>query len=116
MKRIYMDYAGSSPVDPRVREAMEPYFSEVFGNPSSLHSAGREAGEALEAARESVATLVGAENPRNIVFTSGATESTNLAIKGIALRSKEKRHIVIAAIEHISVETVCRFLIKQGFT
>jgi cysteine desulfurase len=110
-----MDYAGSSPVDPRVKEAMEPYFEEVFGNPSSMHSVGREAGEALDRAREQVANLVNAQNPRNIVFTSGATESTNLAIKGIALRSKEKKHILVSAIEHISVTNVCRFLQKQGF-
>lgn len=115
MKRIYMDYAGSTPVDARVKEVMERYFEEVFGNPSSLHSAGREASEALEEGREKVASLVGAQANRNIIFTSGATEATNLAIKGIAFRSKEKKHIIISAIEHISVTNVCRFLQKQGF-
>jgi cysteine desulfurase len=90
LKRIYMDYAGSSPVDPRVKEAMGAYFAEIFGNPASLHSAGRESGEALEKARGKVASLVGAGKPKNVVFTSGATESLNLAIKGIMLRSKEK--------------------------
>ncbi|MFQ5800547.1 MAG: cysteine desulfurase family protein [Candidatus Hydrothermarchaeales archaeon] len=115
MKRIYLDYAGSTPVDPRVKEAMGRYFEEVFGNPSSLHSVGREASEALEEGREKVASLVGAQANRNIVFTSGATEATNLAIKGITFRSKEKKHIIISAIEHISVTNVCRFLQKQGF-
>ncbi|RMF91041.1 MAG: cysteine desulfurase [Methanobacteriota archaeon] len=111
-----MDYAGSTPVDPRVKEAMEPYFSEVYGNPSSLHSAGREAAEALSKAREQVAGLVNAKAPRNIIFTSGATEATNLAIKGVAARSKDKKEILISAIEHISVVNVCRYLQKQGFT
>ncbi len=116
MKRIYMDYAGSSPVDTRVKEAMEPYFSQVFGNPSSMHSTGREASEALESAREKVASLVSAKRAKNIVFTSGATEATNLAIKGIASRSKDKKEIIVSAIEHISVTNVCRFYQKQGFT
>jgi cysteine desulfurase len=115
MKRIYMDYAGSSPVEPRVKEAMEPYFKDIFGNPSSLHSAGRESNAALERVRESVAKLVGAKRPKNIVFTSSATESTNLAIKGLAQRSKEKRQIIISAIEHISVTNVCRYFQKHGF-
>jgi cysteine desulfurase len=111
-----MDYAGASPVDHRVNEAMEPYFSEVFGNPSSMHSTGREAGEALESAREKVASLVSAKKSKNIIFTSGATEATNLAIKGIATRSKEKKEIIVSAIEHISVTNVCRYFQKQGFT
>jgi cysteine desulfurase len=115
MKRVYMDYAGSSPVEPRVKKAMEPYFSKVFGNPSSLHFGGREPSEALVSAREKVAMLVGSEKPKNIIFTSGATESTNLAIKGLAFRSKEHREIIISAIEHISVSNVCRFFQKQGF-
>jgi cysteine desulfurase len=110
-----MDYAGSSPVDPRVKEAMGAYFDEVFGNPASLHSAGRESSEALEKSREKMANLVGAGRPKNVVFTSGATEAINMAIKGIVLRSKERRQIVISAIEHISVTNVCRFFQKQGF-
>jgi cysteine desulfurase len=110
-----MDYAGSSPVDPRVKLAMEPYFEEIFGNPSSIHSAGRDSNDALEAAREKVASLVGAKRPKNTIFTSGATEATNLAIKGIAQRSKEKTHIITTPVEHISVINVCRFFQKQGF-
>jgi cysteine desulfurase len=116
VKRIYMDYAGSSPVDTRVKEVMEPYFSQVFGNPSSMHSTGREASEALESAREKVASLLSAKRAKNIVFTSGATEATNLAVKGIASRSKDKKQIIVSAIEHISVTNVCRFYQKQGFT
>jgi len=115
VKRIYMDYAASTPVDPRVREAMEPYFTEVYGNPSSLHSEGQRAAMALEEAREKVASLVAAPKPRNIIFTSGATEATNLAIKGVAQRSKERKRILISAIEHISVVNVCKYLKKQGF-
>ncbi len=114
MKRVYMDYAGSSPVDSRVKKAMEPYFEEIFGNPSSMHTAGREAAVALEDGREKVAGLVGSQNSRNIIFTSGATESINLAIKGIALRSKDRKKIIISAIEHISVSNVCKFLVKMG--
>jgi cysteine desulfurase len=115
MKHIYMDYAGSSPVDPRVKLAMEPYFEEIFGNPSSIHSAGRKSNEALEAAREKVAALVGAKRPKNVIFTSGATEATNLAIKGITQRSNDKNQIITTPVEHISVTNVCRFFQKQGF-
>ncbi len=115
MKRIYLDHAGSMPVDPRVREAMEPYFSERIGNPSSIYQEGRETNEALGNARERVAALVQAKRPKNIVFTSGATEATNLAIKGVAGRSKERKEILISAIEHISVTNVCRSLQKQGY-
>lgn len=110
-----MDYASSSPVDSRVLKEMQPYFDKLFGNPSSIHSAGREVAEVFEKSREKVAALVGSQAPRNIIFTSGATESINLAIKGTALRSKEKKEILISAIEHISVDNVCKFLIKNGF-
>jgi len=111
-----MDHGAGMPVDPRVFEAMKPYFMKDYGNPSSSHSAGAAAREALAAAREQVAQLVGAEKPKEIVFTSGGTESNNLAIKGAALRNREKgKHIVISAIEHISVINICKYLQKQGF-
>lgn len=82
MKRIYLDYAAATPVDPRVREKMEPYFSEVFGNPSSIHAEGVRARKAVEDARTQVANLIEA-HPEEIVFTSGATESMNLALQGV---------------------------------
>jgi len=116
LKTVYLDFAGATPVDPRVRDGMEPFYSEIYGNPSSMHSFGREAAEALESAREKVAGLLSAPKSKNIVFTSGATEATNLAIKGIAGRSSNKKEIIISAIEHISVTNVCRYFQKQGFT
>ena len=115
-RRVYLDGAAGLPVDPRVVEAMLPYHTERFGNPSSVHMVGREARGAIEAARERVARLVNAARPSEIVFTSGATEANNLAIKGVALRNQgEGRHIVISRIEHMSVINACRFLQKSGF-
>jgi len=81
-----MDYGSASPVDERVLEAMIPFFQTEIGNPSSLHSQGRKARRELENARISVAKLIGAPNPKSIIFTSGATESNNLALRGAALR------------------------------
>ena len=115
MKRIYMDHAGSTPVDPRVKKEMEPFFEEIYGNPSSIHGTGREAKEALSIAREHVGNLVSSPAPRNIIFTSGATESINLGMKGVLFRAKEKNQIIISTIEHISVPTICKFFVKKGF-
>jgi cysteine desulfurase len=115
MKRIYMDHSATTPVAPEVLEAMLPYFCERFGNASSLHSFGLEAKEALEASREKVAALLGAK-PEEIIFTSGGTESDNLALKGIAYRNREKgRHIITTSIEHPAVLETCRRLQKEGF-
>jgi cysteine desulfurase len=115
MKRIYMDHSATTPVAPEVLEAMLPYFSEKFGNASSLHSFGLEARAALEESREKVARLLGAD-PEEIIFTSGGTESDNLALKGIAYRNRsEGRHIVTTAIEHPAVLEVCRELEREGF-
>lgn len=115
MKRIYMDHSATTPVAPEVMEAMQPYFSEKFGNASSLHSFGLEARQALEASREKVAKLLGA-NPEEITFTSGGTESDNLALKGIAYRNRELgKHIITSCIEHPAILETCRKLEKDGF-
>ncbi len=86
MRQVYMDYGSASPVDARVLEAMMPYFNKEVGNPSSLHSPGRKAKRELEAARTKVAALVAAPNAKSIIFTSCATESNNLALRGATLR------------------------------
>ena len=115
-RRIYLDGTAGLPVDKRVMEAAAPFFSERFGNPSSIHFFGREARSALEAARSSVAAIVNARDPKEIIFTSGATESNNLAIKGIAYRNRaEGNHIIISQMEHMSVVNTCKFLQKIGF-
>ena len=111
MARIYLDHHATTPVDPAVLEAMLPYFSEKFGNPASrTHSFGKEASLACEQAREEVAGLIGAD-PSEIVFTSGATESNNLAIKGAVGKD---RHIVTVATEHPAVLDPCRALERDG--
>ncbi|HEX7087175.1 MAG TPA: IscS subfamily cysteine desulfurase [Vicinamibacterales bacterium] len=113
---IYLDYHASTPVDPRALEAMLPYFTEHFGNAASrTHAYGWKADDAVEAARRQVAALIGA-SAKEIVFTSGATESNNLAIKGVAcaLRSKGN-HIITVATEHKAVLDSCRHLQKDGF-
>ena len=111
-----MDHAAGMPVDPRVFEAMKQYFTENYGNPSSSHSFGATARNALMGSREKVARLIGAEKPGKVIFTSGGTESNNLAIKGAAYRNKDKgNHIITTTIEHISVINICKHLQKQGF-
>jgi cysteine desulfurase len=112
-----MDYGAGMPLDPQVFEAMKPYFLENYGNPSSSHSFGNIAKTALSTSREKIAQLVAAAKPREIIFTSGGTESNNLAIKGFAYRNKENgNHIITTAIEHISVINICKYLQKEGFT
>jgi len=109
---VYFDYAGFAPVDPRVLAVMRPFLEAGIGNPSAPHSLGFEARESLEAARAKVARLVGGSGA-GIVFTSGATEANNLAIRGVALRSGA-RHIITTAVEHASVLTACRDLERAG--
>lgn len=113
---IYLDYAATTPVDPRVVEKMIPYLTEKFGNPASRsHSFGWEAEKAVEEARSQVAALVNAD-PREIIWTSGATESNNLAIKGAAHFYKDKgRHLITVKTEHKAVLDTCRELERQGF-
>ncbi|HZF47137.1 MAG TPA: IscS subfamily cysteine desulfurase [Polyangiaceae bacterium] len=114
---IYMDYHATTPVDPRVMEAMLPFFNEKFGNAASRsHSFGWTAEEAIGHSRERVAALIGAQNPKEIVFTSGATESDNLALKGVAEFYKEKgNHIITTVIEHKAILDTCKRLEKQGY-
>jgi cysteine desulfurase len=113
---IYLDYQATTPLDPRVLEAMLPYFTEKFGNPHSRsHSFGWEAEEAVEKARAEVAKVINADE-REIVFTSGATESNNLAIRGVAEFYKDRRnHIVTVVTEHKCVLETCRHLEQEGF-
>lgn len=112
--RVYLDYGGLAPVDPRVVAVMRPFLEGGVGNPSSLHSLGSAARESLEAARLKVARLVGGP-AAGLLFTSGATEANNLAIKGVALRAAERgRHVVTSSIEHMSVLNPCRDLEKGG--
>jgi cysteine desulfurase len=115
LMEVYFDYQSSKPVDPRVIDAMIPYYHRNFGNPSSLHTVGDDATKTLEKSRESIARFIGAAS-EEIIFTSGATESNNLGIIGYALRNKEKgNHIIISEIEHISIHNVAKYLGKNGF-
>lgn len=117
-KNIYFDHNATTPLREKVREAIEPYLSEKFGNPSSLHEPGRLAKKGLEQAREQIAQLLGAE-PETIFFTSGGTEANNLAISGVARFARKKNkgnHLVTTAIEHDSVLSTCRTLKdEEGF-
>ena len=118
MKPVYLDYAATTPLDPRVLTAMQPYLTEIYGNPFSLHSFGQAARRGIARAREQAAALIGA-SPDEVFFTSGGTESDNWAIRGIA---EERRaagcgaHIVTSAVEHAAVRETCRYLARCGFT
>ncbi|MGQ9759432.1 MAG: cysteine desulfurase family protein [Candidatus Methanomethylicaceae archaeon] len=112
---VYMDYASASRTDPRVIEAMLPYMKE-FGNPSSPHSIGSRMKGVLEEARASIARLINAEKTSEVVFTSGATESNNMALRGVAFRNRDRgNHIVATKIEHISILNTLKYLAKYGF-
>jgi cysteine desulfurase len=114
---VYLDYQATTPCDPRVVDAMLPWFTEKFGNPHSRnHAYGWEAEEGVEQAREKVAAIIGAD-PKEIIFTSGATESNNLALKGVAHFYKEKKnHIITVVTEHKCVLDSCRYLEQEGFS
>ena len=116
MKPIYMDHSATTPVASEVLAAMLPYFSDKFGNASSLHGFGREAKEALEESRQKLARLLNAD-PEEIVFTSGGTESDNIALRGIAYRNRNSgRHIITSNIEHPAILETCRSLEQEGFS
>src|SRR3989338_4565057 len=115
MRRVYLDYAATTPTHPAVASAMQPYFSQMFGNPSSIHSFGRQSKAAVENAREKVARLLGAKS-EEIVFTSGGTEADNFALEGVAFANERKgNHIVTSAIEHHAVLEPAKFLESRGF-
>lgn len=115
MKRIYLDNAATTAVHPAVIEKMLPYFSECYGNASSIHFAGREARKALEEARRTVSSVLNCK-PQEIYFTSGGTESDNWALKGTAFANRKKgNHIITSAIEHHAILHTCEWLEKQGF-
>jgi cysteine desulfurase len=113
VSRVYLDYAGFAPVDPRVLAVMRPFLEGGVGNPSAPHSLGLEARASLDGARAKVARLFGG-TPAGVIFTATATEANNLAVRGLAARAAG-RHVVASAIEHISILNACRDLEKQGF-
>jgi cysteine desulfurase len=112
-KLIYLDNNATTPMDPRVREAMLPFLGELFGNPSSPYTAGRAARDAVEEARGNVAALIGAD-PDGVVFTSGGTESINTAVRAALAAQPGKRHIVTTTIEHSATKALCEKLIREG--
>ncbi len=115
-KRIYLDHAATTPVAKEVLDAMLPYFSDKFGNPSSVHFEGQEAKKALDESRRKIAELLGCE-PEEIIFTSGGTESDNLALRGVMNVAKEsgKNHLIVSKIEHPAVLNTAKALEKEGF-
>lgn len=116
MRRVYLDHAATTPVHPKVLEAMMPYFSDRFGNPSNLHDIGREAKNAVDEARAKIAVLIGAK-PEEIFFTSSGAESNNFALKGIAQANSQKgKHIIVSQIEHFSILHPAKTLEKSGFS
>ena len=112
---VYMDHAGTTPLAPEVLRAMTPYFTELFGNPSSIHAVGQEARYALDEARERVARVLNSR-PREVVFTGGGTESDNTAIVGVATALQETgNHIITTSVEHHAVLHTCQHLESQGY-
>ncbi len=116
MRKVYLDHSATYPLLPQVKDEMQPYLGESFGNPSSLHDWGDPAREAVETARERVAALIGANEPEEVIFTASGTEANNFAIKGLAAAQQTKgKHIVISAIEHFSVMNSAKALERAGF-
>ncbi|MDB6029659.1 MAG: cysteine desulfurase NifS [Verrucomicrobiales bacterium] len=117
MRLVYLDHQASTPVLPEVFDAMKPYFTEAFGNPSSLHQHGLRVRDALAKARQQCAALINAESAEDIIFTSDGTESSNLAIKGVAYANQRRgNHLIVCETEHPAVINSIEFLEKQGFT
>ncbi|MFC1704086.1 cysteine desulfurase NifS [Candidatus Omnitrophota bacterium] len=115
MKKIYLDYAGTAPTDPQVVKAMHPFFTDIYGNPSSMHSIGQEARKAIEEARERLASFLGALSDE-IIFTSGGTESDNSALCGVAFALEKKgNHIITSNIEHHAISETAAFLKTKGY-
>ncbi|MCX5780886.1 MAG: cysteine desulfurase NifS [Firmicutes bacterium] len=115
MKSIYMDHSATTPVDPEVFNAMIPYYTDIYGNASSVHTQGQKASRAAEQGREQVAALIGA-SPSELIFTSGGTEADNQAIIAYVMTNPQKgKHIITSAIEHHAVLHTCQFLAQQGF-
>jgi cysteine desulfurase len=115
MTRIYFDNNSTTPIDPRVAKAMEPYLHDVFGNPSNIHSFGRECAEGVAGAREQVAAFLGS-SPEEVFFTGGGSEADNWAVKGTALaRTGRGKHVICSSIEHSAVLASCRYLVSLGF-
>jgi len=115
MKRVYLDYAATTPVDPEVVKAMLPYYTEIYGNPSSIYSLGQEAKQGIEKARAAVAALIGARTDE-VVFTSGGTEADNTALKGVAYANEDKgNHVITTEIEHHAVLESAKWLEERGY-
>src|SRR5690349_9937928 len=117
MTMIYLDHSATTPTDPRVVAKMLPYWTETFGNPSSLHNIGKAASDALQTARVTIAEVLKCE-PDELVFTSGGTESNNLALRGVAHAMRQRgrgKHIITSAVEHHAVLDVVKVLETDGF-
>ncbi|MCS7065828.1 MAG: aminotransferase class V-fold PLP-dependent enzyme, partial [Fimbriimonadales bacterium] len=115
MRSVYLDYAATTPLDPQVKQAMEPFLSELFGNPSSLHRWGRQARLAIDEARETLARALGCD-PAEICFTSSGTEACNLAIIGASLKAPaDRRHLLVSPIEHHAVLNAAEWLQPFGY-
>ena len=119
MKKVFMDHSSTSKVDDEVIDAMLPYFSKFYGNPSSIHWFGREAHDAVDVSRKNVADLLNSKEDE-IIFTAGGTEGDNIAIKGVAYKNKDKMglkgpHIITSEVEHPAVLQTCEHLEKEGF-
>ncbi len=115
-KYVYLDYAATTPMDPRVIEVMNEHFRESYGNSSSLHSVGQKAAQTLVKSRETIASLINAKRDE-IIFTSSGTEADNIAILGVALKNQKRgKHIITSVLEHHAVENTCKSLRKKGFS
>lgn len=113
-KQVYLDYAATTPVEPEAAESMEPYLTEKFANTASIHSMGAQARQALERARKKLSREINAQ-PEEVIFTSSATESNNLALKGLAWSQKDKKHLIISSLEHDCVLHAAQWLNQRGF-